>query len=89
MASQLTDIYDALAGMTVTVDGVTGFVVPRENPAAAAVAMERLVLDAKLRNQMGLAGQVHVAQHYSWDACVITMLSVYQETIQRHSLQQT
>lgn len=73
----------------VTVDGVTGFVVPRENPAAAAAAMERLVLDAKLRNQMGQAGQVHVAQHYSWDACVITMLSVYQETIQRHSLQQT
>lgn len=73
----------------VTVDGVTGFVVPRENPAAAAAAMERLVLDAELRNQMGQAGQAHVAQHYSWDACVQTMLSVYQETIQRHSLQQT
>lgn len=73
----------------VTVDGVTGFVVPRENPATAAAAMERLVLDAELRNQMGQAGQAHVAQHYSWDACVQTMLSVYQETIQRHLLQQT
>lgn len=72
----------------VTVDGVTGFVVPRENPAAAAAAMERLVLDAKLRNQMGQAGQSHVGQHYSWDACVKTMLGVYQESIQRHSSQQ-
>lgn len=72
----------------VTVDGVTGFVVPRENPAAAAAAIERLVLDANLRNQMGQGGQAHVAQHYSWDACVQTMLGVYQETIERHSSQQ-
>lgn len=65
----------------VTVDGVTGFVVPRENIAAAAAAIERLVLDARLRHQMGRAGQAHVAQHYSWDACVKTMLGVYEETI--------
>lgn len=72
----------------VTMDGVTGFVVPRENPAAAAAALEGLVLDATLRNQMGKAGQAHVAQHYSWDACVKTMLGVYQETILRHASQQ-
>lgn len=68
----------------VTIDGITGFVVPRENPFAAAAAMERLVLDAELRNQMGKAAQAHVAQNYSWDACVETMVNVYKNTIQSH-----
>lgn len=72
----------------VTVDGVTGFVVPRENPAVAAAAMERLVLDAKLRNLMGQAGQAHVAKHYSWDACIQTMVGVYEQTIQSYRAQQ-
>ena len=68
----------------VTVDGVTGFVVPRENHAAAAAAMERLVLDAELRSQMGKAARAHVAQHYSWGACVQTMLNVYENAIESH-----
>lgn len=68
----------------VTVDGVTGFVVPRDNPSAAAAAMERLVLDSSLRYQMGRAGQAHVSKHYSWDSSVLAMLAVYEETIKRH-----
>ncbi|PLX47122.1 MAG: glycosyltransferase family 4 protein [Desulfobulbaceae bacterium] len=67
----------------VTVDGETGFVVPRENPEAAAVALKKLVLDAELRHRMGSAGQQHVAQHYSWSTCVETMLSVYRRTIEK------
>ena len=62
----------------------TGFVVPKENPGAAAMAMERLALDPGLRYKMGHAGQAYVAHHYSWDACVQTMLDVYAETIQYH-----
>jgi glycosyltransferase involved in cell wall biosynthesis len=69
----------------VTLDGVTGFVVPRENPAAAAAAIERLVLDANLRNQMGKAAQAHVADQYSWDACIQIMLALYENTIKSHS----
>ena len=68
----------------VTLDGVTGFVVPRENPAAAAAAIERLVLDAHLRNQMGKAAQAHVSDQYSWDACIQTMLAFYENTIKSH-----
>ena len=67
----------------VTMEGETGFVVPRENPQAAAVALEKLVLDVELRHRMGTAGQTHVARHYSWDACIKTMLSVYKDTIQK------
>ncbi|MBP0048088.1 glycosyltransferase [Marinobacterium sp. AK62] len=65
----------------VTVDGKTGFVVPRESPSNAAAALEKLVLDAELRNRMGVAAQAHVAKHYSWDACIETMLGVYQATV--------
>lgn len=69
----------------VTVAGETGFVVPRENPQEAAEALEKLVLDAELRHRMGAAGQKHVAEHYSWDACIETMLGVYDKTISNNT----
>lgn len=68
----------------VTIDGVTGFVVTRENPEAAADAIEKLVLDAELRRQMGIAGRHHVSKHYAWDACINTMINVYKQTIQNY-----
>ena len=67
----------------VTVDGVTGIVVPKNNPAAAAEAIERLVLDAELRVRMGLAGRLHVAENYSWTASIQQMISVYESMVER------
>lgn len=69
----------------VTVNGKTGFVVPRENPQAAAEALKKLILDASLRQKMGCAGRIHVAENYSWDACIKTMLEVYSKTISNYS----
>ena len=60
----------------VTINGVTGIVAPRENPQAAADALEQLVLNPELRVQMGEAGYKHVAENYAWDICVETMLGV-------------
>lgn len=72
-------------GLTeVVLDGVTGLVVPRENPQAAADAIERLLSDADLRQRMGAAARQHVVQHYSWDACVETMLKLYERLVARH-----
>lgn len=68
----------------VTIDGETGFVVPRENPQAAADILEKLMLSAELRYKMGAAGQHHVAKHYSWDACINIMIEVYEQTIQNY-----
>ena len=66
----------------VTVEGVTGLVVPRENPAAAAAALEKLVLDPALRYRMGQAGKQHVSQKYDWETCVDTMVKVYRKTLE-------
>lgn len=67
----------------VVVEGETGFIVPCEEPQAAADALEKLVLDAELRHQLGSAGQQLVAKKYSWDVCVQTMLDVYEKSIQK------
>lgn len=60
----------------VTLDGITGLVVPRENPQAAADAIEKLVLNPDLRVKMGEAGRTHVAGTYGWDVCVEQMVKV-------------
>ncbi len=69
----------------VTIDGVTGLVVPREDSSAAAAALEKLVLDCNLRKEMGYAGKIHVAKNYSWSACIKTMLEVYNTTVSKYS----
>ncbi|MCZ2443338.1 MAG: glycosyltransferase [Flavobacteriales bacterium] len=65
----------------VILNGKTGIVVPRENPQAAADAIEKLVLNAELRVQMGEAGRKHVEMHYSWDVCIKTMEHVLEKSI--------
>lgn len=65
----------------VTLRDETGLIVPRENPNAAADAMLKLVLDPELRRKFGVAGKRHVANTYSWPACVQQMVDVYQQTI--------
>lgn len=65
----------------VTVEGETGFVVPSDNPKLTAEAMEKLLMNPALREQMGNAGRKHVEQKYSWHTCLETMLNVYQNTI--------
>ncbi len=65
----------------VVIDGETGIVVPKENPQAAADALEKLVLNPELRIKMAKAGQHYVQDNYSWDTCVGTMVEVYEKTI--------
>lgn len=67
----------------VTLDGITGLVVPRENPQAAAEAIEKLVLNPELRMKMGKAGRKHVAETYGWDVCVETMVEVLESAIKK------
>jgi len=67
----------------VTVQDKTGLIVPRENAQAAADAIERLVLNPKLRQQLGQAGREHVEKTYNWAACVEQMVMVYNQVIKK------
>lgn len=71
-------VSDAEGLAEVTRDGVTGFVVPRNNPKAAAIALARLVRDAKLRQAFGLAGREHVLTNYTWSQSLDKMIAVYE-----------
>lgn len=58
-------------------DGVTGFVVERKNAEAAAEKLEKLVLDAALRERMGNAGRERVLKLYDWNENVAQMMKIY------------
>ncbi|MDP3423224.1 MAG: glycosyltransferase [Burkholderiaceae bacterium] len=68
----------------VVVHEKTGLVVPADDPAAAAYALQRLVQDVTLRQRLGRAGQLHVEHNYGWPACVQSMIKVYEKTIENH-----
>lgn len=57
-------------------DGVTGLVVRRDDPLAAAKAIAGLLADPALRTRMGDAGRAHVQERYQWAHCVARMCSV-------------
>lgn len=59
----------------------TGIIVPRENPEAAAEALEKLVLDVQLQNNMGNAAYDFVRSHFAWDSCVDKMNQVYKQLL--------
>ncbi len=65
----------------VVADGETGFVVPREDPQAAADVLYKLVLDADLRRRMGQAGRERVISLYEWKDNVRQMIRLYEEVI--------
>ena len=57
---------------------VTGFVVPRCNPEAAAVAIARLIDDEPLRRRMGEAGRHFVLANYEWSENASRMERLYE-----------
>lgn len=65
----------------VVVDGQTGIVVPRDDPAALAAALERLAADPALRRRLGVAGRARVQQHYEWSRCVDRMVETCSKVV--------
>lgn len=65
----------------VTMENITGLIVPKENPQAAANAIEQLVLNPTLRKNMGISGRQHVESSYSWDESLNIMMKLYQDII--------
>lgn len=66
-------------------DGVTGLVVPKNDPTALSSAIARLVKHESVRFDMGKAGRELVKREYEWGKCVERMLQCYEATICAHS----
>ncbi len=62
-------------------EGETGLVVERDDPAALAAALKRLVADAAMRERLGRNGRERVQAEYEWDACVKRMVALYRDLI--------
>lgn len=77
-------VSDASGLAEITIDGVTGFVVPRDNPYEAAIAIERLVVDSGLRYSMGLESMAHVYKCYSWEKSLDAMLYLYRKALKKY-----
>lgn len=65
----------------VVVDGVTGIIVPTEDPYAASDAILKLILDRSLRIHMGEAGKQYVNSNYDWNISVDIMKNLYSKVI--------
>jgi len=60
----------------------TGLLVAHADPAEFAAAMQRLLLDSRLRKELGEAGREEVKQRFSADLMVENTLRVYEEVLQ-------
>jgi glycosyltransferase involved in cell wall biosynthesis len=66
MAMGLPVVSTAISGIPELVaDGRNGLLVPPDDPAAVATAIERLLADADLRARLGVAARATVAEHFT------------------------
>ena len=83
-ACGLPVVVSDVGGLPEVVDhGVTGLVVPANDPQAAAQAIMRLLADAELRKSMGSAGRAWMERSFRWEDCVDRMMAVYKGNMQR------
>ena len=81
-------VSDAEGPVEVTVEGVTGFIVPKDNPEAASEKLVTLLTSPELRARLGKAGRLHVLRNYSWEKSLHIMVDAYTKTIIIGSVQQ-
>jgi len=60
----------------------TGLVVPLKNSEETANAIEKLILDEKMRTKMGKAGRKRVENLYNWTNNMTQMIQIYEDIIQ-------
>jgi L-malate glycosyltransferase len=81
-ACQLPVVATDIEGFREVVENnVTGILIPAGNPEAAATAMEKLILDAGVRAELGSNGRENVIHSFNWNDNVEQMLSVYTQIL--------
>jgi glycosyltransferase involved in cell wall biosynthesis len=66
---------------TTVLDGVTGLLVPPQDPAALAAALAELAADPQLRRRMGLAGRNRALRHYTWQNVGNRLAGIFERAI--------
>jgi glycosyltransferase involved in cell wall biosynthesis len=61
----------------IVVDGVTGFVVPPNDPAALRARLEWLSDNPSEASRMGAMARKRVIEHFGWDSVVSRCISLY------------
>lgn len=64
-------------------DGVTGLLVPSEDPHALAGGLMALLRDAELRERLGTAGRARVLEHFSIEAMVARVTAGYAQVLRQ------
>ena len=64
---------------------MTGLLVPPDDPAALAGAIEALLRDPGRAREMGASGRRRVELLYRWDQVVRYLLQIYQRILEEHS----
>ncbi|MBN1221224.1 MAG: glycosyltransferase [Anaerolineae bacterium] len=85
MASGLPCITTELGTGTswIVQDGITGFVVPPQNPPALAEAINKLVSNPSLRQQFGQAALKRVQTEFSQEIMVRRVMQLYEELLEQ------
>jgi len=65
-------------------NGVTGFVIPTKDVSAYKSAVRRLLEDANLRQQLGLAGRKRVENMFSLDQVIRQTLDIYNQVCSKN-----
>ena len=68
---------DTKGGSELITDGVDGLLVPRKDPRRLAAAMEQLLHDARLRQQLAQAGLATIKRSYSEEKIVSAYTDMY------------
>jgi len=81
MAMELPVAATDIMGLSeIVVDGVTGFLVPKEDPGALADKLERLIEDENLRTSMGREGRKLVVDQYNVKKNILGLESLFLDT---------
>ncbi|MEL6930512.1 MAG: glycosyltransferase [Cyanobacteria bacterium J06600_6] len=68
----------------VVIDGVTGYIAPKEDVAATAIAIEKLIARDSERDRLGKAGRNLVLEKYVWSENVELMYEIYEQLLAKY-----
>ncbi len=82
MAASLPVVATDVGGNSeAVIDGVNGFTVPSDNPAALATAITRLLSDPLMAKAMGAAGKVIVAEKFTTEVMMTRISCIYENLL--------